>query len=222
MSGRSHLWGCTRAYESEVLKMNRFYRAVLWLAAGMPLLVVGEAATEAAPPPVVTKFVGLFDRLRAAQVQAAAGTPEHISFQLTEAEINDYMRYTLRATPRPGLNSVTVKLFPHNYVSTFTVVDFDAVERWRPGTIPAPLRLVLNGKKSVWVDCRFQADHSKMTFSVEKAYYQSLRLPAFLVEQMIQIVAARQPEKYDTSKPLAIPFGLRQVWTTEHVIQGEN
>jgi hypothetical protein len=202
--------------------MNRFRRVVLWLAAGMPLLVVGRAATEASPPLVVTRFVGLFDRLRAAQMQAAAGVPEHVSFQLTEIEINEYMRYTLRATPRPGLNSVTVKLFPHNYVSTFTVVDFDAVERWRPGTIPAPLRLALNGRKSVWVDCRFQADHSRMTFSVEKAFYQNLRLPAFLVEKMIQIVAARQPEKYDTSKPLPIPFGLRQIWTTEHVIQGEN
>jgi hypothetical protein len=207
---------------SEVLEMNQFCKAVLWLAAGMLLLVMGRADTEASPPPVVTRFVGLFDRLRAAQIQAAAGTPEHISFQLTEAEINEYMRYTLRATPRPGLNSVTVKLFPHNYVSTFTVVDFDAVERWRPGTIPAPLRLVLNGRKSVWVDCRFQADHSRMTFSVEKAYYQDLRLPAFFVEKMIQIVAARQPEKYDTSKPLSIPFGLRQIWTAEHVIQGEN
>jgi hypothetical protein len=37
---------------------------------------------------------------------------------------------------------------------------------------------------------------------------------------MIAIVASRQPEKYDTSKPL--PFGLRNLWTAEKSIGGEN
>jgi hypothetical protein len=42
------------------------------------------------------------------------------------------------------------------------------------------------------------------------------------VNKLIQIVAARQPEKYDTSKPMPIPFGLHKVWTTDHTIQGHN
>jgi len=57
---------------------------------------------------------------------------------------------------------------------------------------------------------------------VEKAYYQDVHLPAFLFEKVIAIVAARQPEKYDTSKPIPIPFGLRAIWTTDHTIQGQN
>lgn len=40
------------------------------------------------------------------------------------------------------------------------------------------------------------------------------------MNKMIRIVAARQPEKYDTSKPMPIPFGLKQIWTSDHVIQG--
>jgi hypothetical protein len=39
---------------------------------------------------------------------------------------------------------------------------------------------------------------------------------------MIAIVAARQPEHYDTTKPVPLPFGLRQVWTADHVIMGKN
>jgi len=184
----------------------------------------GDAASTAStnPPPVVNKFLGLFDQLRAAETQKAHGTPQHVSFRLADSEINDYLRYSLHTVPRPGLDSVTVKVFPANYISTFTVVDFDAVERWHPGTIPGLLRPVLNGKKSIWVDYRINANDSKISFSVEKAYYQNVRLPAFFVEKMIGIVAARQPEKYDTSKPMPIPFGLKQVWTNEHVIQGQN
>ena len=175
-----------------------------------------------APPPVVAKFLTLFDQLRAADTPKAHGTPQHVAFKLSDSEINEYMRYSLHALPRPGLDSVTVKVFPANYISTFTVIDFDAVERWHPGTIPSLLKPVLSGKKSIWVDYRINANDFKISFSVEKAYYQSLRLPAFFVEKMIEIVAARQPEKYDTSKPMPIPFGLRQVWTIDHVIQGQN
>lgn len=180
------------------------------------------ATTEATPPPVAVKFLGLFDQLRAAETQKASGVNRHVSFRLSDTEITDYMRYSLHALPRPGLHSVTVKIFPANYISTYTVVDFDAVERWHPGTIPALLRPVLSGKKTIWVDYRIQAQNSHLSFSVEKAYYQDIRLPAFFVDKMIGIVAARQPEKYDTSKPMPIPFGLRQIWTSDHVIQGQN
>ncbi len=199
-------------------------RLLFVLAAVSAGLIAGPPVTAppAAAPPVAAKFLGLFDELRAADAKKTRGQYQHVTFQLSDSEINDYMRYALKATPRPGLDSATVKLFPHNYISTFAVVDFDAVERWKPGTIPALLRPFLKGRKSIWVDYRFTARDGKGTFSVEKAYYQDMRLPAFFVEKMIQIVAARQPEKYDTTKPVPLPFGLRQVWTGDHTVAGEN
>jgi hypothetical protein len=188
------------------------------LAAAALVLLVAATAASTTPPPVVAKFLGLFDQLRQAEEQK-----KHAAFELTDTEINEYLRYSLKTTPRPGVESVTVKAFDHNYVSTYTIVDFDAVERWKPGTIPSVLRPVLKGKKSIWVDYRFQTNNTKITFTVEKAYYQDVRLPAFFVQKMIQIVAERQPEKYDTNRPLPLPFGLRRVWTTSaHQISGEN
>jgi hypothetical protein len=190
---------------------------LLLATAGLAANVPGQLA-----PPVATKFLGLFDQLRTAAEKNGQGEHQNVAFRFSDSEINEYLRYSLHATPRPGLESVTVKAFPQNYISTFTVIDFDAVERWHPGTIPTLLKPVLSGKKSIWVDYRIQAQNYQVTFSVEKAYYQDIRLPAFFVNKMIQIVASRQPEKYDTSKPMPIPFGLRQVWTSDHVIQGQN
>jgi len=192
------------------------YAFIIFLAASGP-----SFAVDASVPPVASKFLTLFQELRAAVAQNSPAHP-HVAFAISATEINDYLKYTLRTIPRPGLDSVTVKVFPRNYISTFTIVDFDAVERWRPGTIPALLRPFLHGKKSIWVDYRFQAANSKASFSVEKAYYNNIRLPAFFVERVIQIVAARQPEHYDTSKPLPLPFGLRQVWTENQIVRGEN
>jgi hypothetical protein len=117
---------------------------------------------------------------------------------------------------------VSVKFFPANYVSTYTVVDFDAVERWKPGTIPFLLKPVLNGRKAIWVDYRFKTENGKVTFAVEKAYFQKLRIPAYAVEKMIQVVAARQPERYDTTKPVPLPFGLRKVETSDKLVMGQN
>ena len=47
-------------------------------------------------------------------------------------------------------------------------------------------------------------------------------LPEFFIEKMIQLIAARQPEKYDTSKPCAAAFwvgcGIDQLIISSRVI----
>lgn len=184
-----------------------------WLLA----LLVFPFFAEAEPPSAAVKMHDLFARLRAAGESRA-----RVRFELTEAEINEYMRYSLRTAPRPGVEAVAVRIFGGNYVSTLATVDFDAVERWKPGTVPVLLRPVLNGRRCLQLDCRFRAADGKGTFTVEKAYFEGIRLPAFFVAKLIEIVAARQPERYDTTRPVPLPFGLRRVWTAGQTLAGEN
>jgi hypothetical protein len=184
-------------------------------AVALAALVASSQAIPASAP--VAKVQDIFTRLQASQQKY-----QPVAFQLTDAEIDEYSRYALTVTPRPGLRSFSVKVFPNNYLSTLTLIDFDAVERWKPGTIPALLKPVLSGQKSIWVDIRFQATNGHATFTIEKAYFQNIRLPAILVSQMIQTVAARQPEHYDTTKPVPLPFGLKKAWTNGHTVFGEN
>jgi len=175
------------------------------------------------PSPAVPKVLDLFQRLLTAENQKAEKRPvDRVQFQLTEAEVNEYALYSLRVKPRPGLESLTIKIFPKNYYSTYIVIDFDAVERWTPGTIPTLLKPILNGKKSIWVDYRVEAEAGLAKLQVEKAYFEKIPLPAFFVQKIIEVVAARQPEHYDTSKPVPLPLGLRKVWTEEKVVMGEN
>jgi hypothetical protein len=198
--------------------MRRFAFLTLVIAAAAGL--VREAYSQTAPPgtsPVVTKFLTLFDQLRAAEASKARGIYQHVAFQLSDSEINEYMRSSLKTTPRPGMESMTMKIFPNNYISTYTVVDFDAVERWHPGTIPTLLKPVLTGKKSIWVDYRIHAQDSKISFSVEKAYYQNIRMPAYFVDKMIQIVG----KSTTRANRCRFPSGLRQLSTADHVIQGQ-
>lgn len=142
-------------------------------------------------------------------------------FHLTESEVNTYLRDLLKAKPRPGLKLLNVKLFPSDYVSTYSVVNFEDIEKWRPGTVPGILKPLLQGDQAIWVDLRFHAASGVGKFSIEKAYWGDLKLPAILVEKVIQILAARQPEHFDTTKPVPLPFGLKELSTTARSVSGQ-
>ena len=164
-----------------------------------------------AQPPETVKVLGVIKQLQTA----------HARFELYEGEVNRHIAYSLLTSPRPGLSSMSVKFFDGNYVSTYTSVDFDAVEKWRPGTIPAFLRSLLKGKRNVWVDIRFFVSGGSATYKIEKAYFENIPLPKLVMDKAIQVIAARQPEKYDTSKPIPLPFGMVKLRTRAQHIAGE-
>jgi len=202
------------SYDKEV----NFRTGVLALALALPVLCVDAPNTV-----TVQRMLTLFDHLRQAEFARAEGRPaSRVKFDLPQGEVNTYLAETLRTTPRPGFKSMTVKFFPANYISSFTLVDFDEVERARPGLIPKLLRTVLTGQKTVWIDIRFRVLDGKVTFDVEKALFQNTPIPAVVVQKVIEVVASRQPEHYDTSKPIPLPFGLRTLSTQAGLISGEN
>ncbi len=175
-----------------------------------------------AESPAVTKVLTLFNDLNVAKNEKAAGRVKKVSFTLTDGEINEYLRHALTVNPRPGLDNMRVQFYPSNYLATLVTVDFDAVERFRPGTVPTLLRPILNGKRAIQVDVRLQPQVGVTTFSVEKASFESVRIPAFVVEQMIAAVASRQAEKFDTTKPIPLPFGLQSIHTELGKVSGAN
>jgi len=168
-------------------------------------------------------MLGFFDRLRKAEMEQAAHRPvPHVEARFAEGEVNEYLANALRTAPRPGVRSIHIELADGNYIATTVVVDLDALERWQPGTIPWALRWALSGTKTLRVDMRFRQPTDRLVrLSLEKAYYQDLRIPAWLVQEMMRILAARQPEHYDIDRQM-LPMGLRRMWTTGHTISAMN
>jgi len=163
------------------------------------------------PTPAALKVLDIFARLQAIP-------PQQVSFRLSEDEVNQYLVYALQKMPRPGIDSVAMKFFPHNYLSTLTVIDFDAIERWSPGLVPGFLDL--NGKKALWIDLRFTVDKQTMSYTVEKAFYQDKPIPRFLAEKIIQLVGSRQPEHVG-GQEMPVPFSLKAIQTGEHYIEAQ-
>jgi len=231
--------GCLSAFICVHLRLVALFHAFLAVAAGaaarthsvpssmrglisLLTLCLGLARAANAGGPV-EKMLDFFGQLRGAEALGAAHRPvPHVERRFSDGEVNEYMAYALRTAPRPGVKAIHVEFAEANYIATTVVADLDALERWKPGTIPGALKWVLSGTKSLRVDLRFrQAKDRLVSLSVEKAYYQDVRIPAFVVEEMMKILAARQPEHYDMNH-LTLPMGIRRMWTTGHTISGMN
>lgn len=187
---------------------------------GLELMRALKAKREAPPAPVVptpaaAEVVDVLNRLQAVPRQ-------HVAFHLSETAINEYAAFTLARTPRPGIDSVSIKLFPHNYISTLTEIDLDALAQHLPFGVATLFGAVLSGKTSVWIDYRFQIRDGRLTYTVEKASYGDKTLSPALVRKMIQTLGSLQPERFDTERPMPLPFGLRDVATDTGAITGTN
>jgi hypothetical protein len=168
-------------------------------------------------------MLGFFESLRnAGREQEAHRAVPHVEARFADGEVNEYLAYALKTAPRPGVKSIHVECADGNYIATTVVADLDALERWKPGTIPPALRWALSGTKTLRVDVRFRQSTDRLVgLTVEKAYYQDLRVPALVVQEMMRTLAARQPEHYDTNN-LTLPMGLRRMWTTGRTISATN
>jgi hypothetical protein len=146
---------------------------------------------------------------------------QRISFEIPETAINEYIGYALRLGRRPGIESLMVKLLPHNAVQANVVIDFDAVERWNPGTVPLRLKPVLHGQGELHLNAQFQAQDGIFSFTLQAAEDPAHKpIPTEVAAGILRSVAAQQPERYDISEPIPLPFGLQRVWTENQVLYG--
>ena len=176
-----------------------------------------HASEPEVPPitPAVAKVLNIYGEL-------LAKPPHHVEFELTEAEVNEYARYSIRTLRRPGIEDVNVKLLPGDNVSVSAVIDFDALERERPGTIPAVFQPLLNGKKRVSLDVHFRAQDGSARLEVQKAVYQDVALPQFLARKMVQVIGYLQPEKINTDDEFPLPAGVKKLSTAAAEVRGSN
>jgi len=172
--------------------------------------------TPVAPVPIATpastKILDLLSRL-------TATPPQPVRMRLSEDEVNQYLRFALLRSPRPGIDAVSVKFFPHDYVSTLTVIDFDALNKWSPGLVSGLLDI--SGKKAVWIDVRFSIDRGTLSYKVEKAFFEDKAIPRLLAEKIIQAIGAQQPENMSGSE-MPVPLGLKRIETSDHFVEVEN
>lgn len=147
---------------------------------------------------------------------------QKLGFEIPERALNEYLAYTLRTRPRPGIGAMTVALLPSNQVTSDVEIDFDAVQKWNPAIFPEILRPLLTGKRTIHTDVKFEAKDGFCSFSLKDAQGPDGKaIMNKVMSAVLQSLGSRQPESYDTAKPIPLPFGLKRIWTEKQLICGE-
>lgn len=155
--------------------------------------------------------------------QGGRNPANKINFRLPESVVNEYLAYALRVNPRPGLSSVTLKLLANNEMSALVWIDFDALAKWNPRILPAPLRPFLNGKQAVRVDAQLDAKDGSLNYTLKTAYGPAGDMIATKVmDNIMQAIGQHQREVYNVGKhPIPLPFGLKRMWCEKQLLLGE-
>ena len=144
-----------------------------------------------------------------------------VTFEFTEAEVNEYLAYSLRIKPRLGVSGLTVRFFPDNEMSVLTIIDFAGVRKWNDWLIPETLRPALGAQRPVQVDLKFQASDGFGTFKLKNVIGPgNAVIPKAAMEWIIQAIALHQPEWYDTKRDISLPFRLQRIWTAKQSLFG--
>jgi len=144
-----------------------------------------------------------------------------VKFEFSEAEINEYLAYSLRLKPRAGIRGLAVRLNPDDAFSVRTVVDFATILKWHSWILPDALKAVANTEPTVEMDATFSAHDGYCTYKLQSVRGLGGALPADAAAWLIQAISLNQPESYDTLRPIPLPFGLRRVWTTQGLVSGD-
>ena len=90
-----------------------------------------------------------------------------VSFEFSEAEMSEYLAYSLRVTPRPGIRKLSVRLNRDNAFSVRTVMDFTAIRKWHPWILPDALKAMASSEPVVEMDMKFEAHDGYGTFKLK-------------------------------------------------------
>lgn len=141
---------------------------------------------------------------------------QEVYFELPESNINQYLAYSLRTTPRPGIEAAKVKLQEHNRVSASLVLNFDRIAEWAP-LISSLLQL--SGERVLDVEIVFTVQDSAVTFRFA-GEEQNDTMVRQTLQTLLHVLALQQPERYDISKPIPLPYGLQRLWTSPGMVAG--
>lgn len=151
-----------------------------------------------------------------------AGRPpgQRISFEFPEAYINLYLSTSLKLKPRPGLSSLSVELLPGNRIVATAEVDIRRLMAEDPAMIPSNLRSQLMRGSSLKAEFSFRVESGHLTFAVKSVASNGLVVPNPVLERIIRSLASIQPERLDASRPITLPWGLKELYTRAKLLGG--
>ena len=154
-------------------------------------------------------------------LQSPDRASRRVTFEFSDAEMNEYLAYSLRLLPRPGIRKLSIRLKPANAFSVRTVMDLMAIQKWHSWILPDAVKAIAGSQPVVEMEVKFDAHDGYGTFKLNSVGGLGGALPGDAALWVIQAIGLHQREYYDTRQPIPLPYGLSRIWTGPGSVSGD-
>jgi hypothetical protein len=133
--------------------------------------------------------------------------------EITETELNSYLRFELGDTLPPGVKEPTVSLPGENRIAGRAVVDLDQVAKSRKsGGMLDPFSY-LGGSYPLLVNGTLKTRNGVGTFALESATISGMPVPAWMLQEIVSYYSksSKAPQGVSLEKPFSLPVGIREI-----------
>ena len=125
----------------------------------------------------------------------------------TEDEINAWLALQVKFKAHPSLKSLMVTL-EDNHALVTADIDFDHLNADSSTLLPKLIAIMFSGIHTITAHGKITSGNGRGMFEVDKASFDKLSIPAYLMKEIIAAVGLRQPHPLDPTKSSALPFDL--------------
>jgi hypothetical protein len=202
---KTHSAGPPKAYNS------------LWIGLGTWVVICGLAALVASgqtdPHPSsaekAARVNAIFQSLKAKPPETR-NSPKGSTIQITEDELNAYLEQEYRKKAHSGMKSASVKLFDGDRVAADSMVDVDEIKSDNSMGLKM-LTWLMSGNQMLHAEARLIFKDNTVAYELERAQLNGVTLPNVLVEKLIEVLARRQSQKIDVTRPIPLSDSIRHV-----------
>ncbi|MBZ5536111.1 MAG: hypothetical protein LAO31_09160 [Acidobacteriia bacterium] len=202
---RTHSAGPAKGHNSRWI-VNWTLVVICGLAA---LAAGGQTDPHSSSAEKAARVNAIFQSLQAKPPEAKH-PPRDSTIQITEDELNAYLEQEYRKKPHSGMKSASVKLFDGDRVAADSIVDVDEIK----GDNSMGLKMLtwlMSGNQMLHAEARLIFKDNTVAYELERAQLNGVTLPNVLVEKLIEVLARRQSQKIDVTKPIPLSDSIKHV-----------
>ncbi|HTI36898.1 MAG TPA: hypothetical protein VL484_04995 [Vicinamibacterales bacterium] len=151
-------------------------------------------------------------KLTRIQAFAAARSAKAQSTELTDVEVNSYLRYSAGAQVPVGMTEPTLNALGNGRVAGRAIVDLDAVRHQKQRGWTDPLGY-LSGKVPVTASGTLTTSNGTGQFALESAEISGVTVPKFVLQELLSYYSRtpETPNGIDMDAPFQLPARIKSI-----------
>lgn len=142
--------------------------------------------------------------------EIAASRESEQTWELSEAELNQYVEEQLRQSGHEGVNSAKVELDDGSFLLTLDV-EGDKLDLGEGNSASAVIQSLLKGNQTLQLEGSVDASGGQVNYDTMGAWINSIPVPVAVVDSLLSQFGKSIEPPFDPAKPYPLPAGLQEI-----------